>query len=90
MPKNKHIDDALLRRAVSSYLNQIGGQFKADGAGDCGVLVIIARPDGAGEFIVHGAGVLDGRQMDGPTQRKILAVLHNESNVVLQAPGEKA
>lgn len=78
----RHINDELLKNAAISYLGQIGTAFAANGAADCGVIVIIARPMGAGEFKVFGAGVIDGRQMDGPTQRKLLAALHDESGVI--------
>lgn len=78
----RHVNDDLLKAAVQSYLNQIGGQFKTEGASDCGVIVIIARPDGAGEFKAFGAGVIDGHQMDGATQRKILKAVHNSTGVL--------
>lgn len=79
----KHVDDALLQRALGSYLNQIGGQFAADGAADCGVIVLLARPRGDGSFVTHCAGVINKRQMDGPLQRELLKAAHNASGVII-------
>jgi hypothetical protein len=86
----RHINDALLQNAVRSYLNQIHAQCQSEGATDIGAIVILARPGGDGEFVVHGAGVIDGHQMDGATQRKILKALHNETSMISMAPTVKS
>lgn len=82
----KKIDDALLQRALGNYLNEIGGHFAADGAADCGVVILLARPRGDGSYVTHCAGVIDKRQMDPQLQRELLKAAHNASNVIIPAP----
>lgn len=77
-----HIDDPRLVNAASSYACQIADHCFLERAGDIGVIVIIARPTGDGNFKLACAATIDGKEMDGPIKRRIFKALHNDAGVV--------